>query len=69
LTSELRARVGARFTAAFYTPHALFLLAAQERNKGQFREGISLLTQRWKGEIKFMQLANTPLQPTGSAGG
>ena len=69
LTSELRARVGARFTAAFCTPHVLFLLAAQERSKDQLREGISVLTQRWKGEIKFMQLANTPLQPTGSAGG
>jgi hypothetical protein len=68
LTAELRARVGARFTAAFCTPHVLFLLAAQEQNKDQFREGILLLTQRWKGKNKFMQLADMSLQPTVSAG-
>ena len=68
LTAELRARVGARFTAAFLTPHVLFLLAVQERNKDLFREGISLLTQRWKEEIKLIQPAKTPPQPPGSAG-
>ncbi len=63
MASELRERTGARFTEALRTPHVLYLLAAQERDGTQFRDAVSLLPQRWNGQIKPMRLANTPLQP------
>lgn len=69
MVSQLRDRTGAPFTEAFRTPHVLFLLAAHQRHESWFREVTALLQQRWKNEIKPMGLANTPLQPTGFAGG
>jgi hypothetical protein len=63
MASELREHTGARFIEELRTPHVLFLLAIQERDGTQFREAVSLLPQRWSGQIEHMRLANTPLQP------
>ena len=64
LVSELGRRTGARFTEAFRTPHVLFLLAAQDRHAQRFREAMPLLSERWKGQIEAMGLANKSFQPT-----
>lgn len=69
LIAELRERTGARFSEAFRTPHVLFLLAAQERHARRFAEVVPLLLRRWQRQIKPMELANTPLQPTAFGGG
>jgi hypothetical protein len=45
LTSDLRGRTGARFTAALCTSHVLYLLAAQEKDAPQLREAIARLSQ------------------------
>lgn len=45
LAEELRARTDSRFVEAFQTPHALFLLAAQERHADPFRDAIASLPE------------------------
>lgn len=57
---ELRSHTGAGFAEALRTPHVLFLLAAQDRHAQRFREAITLLSNRWNGQIKAMGLANKP---------
>lgn len=69
IAADLRFRSGAGFIEAFRTPHVLFLLAAQDRHAQRFANAITVLSGRWGGQIAPMGLANTPLQPTGFAGG
>lgn len=69
LVSELGRRTGAQFTKAFRTPHVLFLLVAQDRHVEQLERGVERLSDRWRGQIDAMGLANKPLQPNGFAGG
>jgi hypothetical protein len=69
LVFELGERTGSCFTEAFRTPHVLFLLAVQDRHRQRFAGMIPVLSERWKGQIKTVGLANKPLQPTGFAGG
>jgi hypothetical protein len=61
MASELREHTGARFVEALRTSHVLYLLAAQERHREQFREAVARLPQRWGGQIEAMRLANTSL--------
>ncbi|MGQ9663671.1 MAG: hypothetical protein ACUVWX_15280, partial [Kiritimatiellia bacterium] len=61
LAEELRSRTGAGFVEAFRTPRVLFLLAAQDRHAQRFREAISILSDRWNGQIKAIGLASKPL--------
>ena len=42
------------FHGGLCTPRVLFLLAAQERHKEWFREAVSLVPQRWNGQIASM---------------
>ena len=58
LVAELQKRTRASLTEAFRTPHVLFLLAAQDRHKRRFIEAFPLLSQRWRGQIEPMELAN-----------
>lgn len=61
LAHELRVRTGACFVEAFLTPHVLFLLAAQERHRQQFRDAVAPLRQRWPAfQIRPMVLADRP---------
>lgn len=69
LLAELRERTGACFAEAFRTPHVLFLLAAQERHTQRYGDALQLLSNRWKGQIEAIGLANKPLQPTAFGGG
>jgi hypothetical protein len=69
MVSELARRTNAGLCAAFRTSHVLFLLAAQERHQPGVRCAISLLQQRWSGQIEPMGLPNTPLHPTRFARG
>ena len=69
LVSELRGRTGAFLVEAFRTPHVLFLLAAQDSHASRFRHVAPLLSERWNSQIKPMELANKPLQPTAFGGG
>jgi hypothetical protein len=54
MAAELRAHTGARFVQALRTSHVLYLLAAQDRHVGQFREAIARLPQPWGGQIEPM---------------
>jgi hypothetical protein len=63
LVSKLRERTGASLVQAFRTPHVLFLLAAQDSHAPRFRQIAPLLSERWKGQIRAMELANKRLQP------
>lgn len=67
MVSELRDRTGAAFAEALRTPHVLFLLAAQERHEERLRDAVSLLPQRWNGQIAPMGLANNGMHQTGFA--
>lgn len=69
LMSELRDRTGASLVQAFRTPHVLFLLAAQDVHAPRFRQMAPLLTERWNGQIKPMELAKKPLWPAALGGG
>lgn len=55
---DLRSRTGADFVEAFRTPHVLFLLAAQDCHVQKFVNNISLLAERWNGQIEPVGLAN-----------
>jgi hypothetical protein len=55
MVSDLRRHTGALFTAALRTSHVLYLLAAQERHAVQCQEAVSLLPQRWNGQIEPMR--------------
>lgn len=52
---ELRQLIGAGFTEALSTPHALFLLAARPELEASFCKAISHLETRWEGKIKIMR--------------
>jgi len=57
---DLRSRIGADFVEAFLTSHVLFLLAAQDRHVQKFVDNISLLAERWNGQIEVEGLAKKP---------
>lgn len=42
---------------AFRTSHVLFLLAAQDRHAQKFVDNVSLLAERWNGQIEVVGLA------------
>lgn len=58
MAKDLRSRTGADFVEAFRTPHELFLLAAQGRHVQKFEDNVSLLAERWNGQIEVVGLAN-----------
>ena len=58
MAAALRKRTGANFVKAFRTSHVLFLLAAQDLHVHNFAGNISLLADRWNGQIKVVGLAN-----------
>lgn len=51
LAGELRARLGAPAVFSFTTPRVLFLLAAQGRHAGIFRDRLPAIRSRWAPEI------------------
>jgi hypothetical protein len=57
MAGDLRSRIGADFVEAFRTPHVLFLLAAQDRHVQKLEDNVSLLAERWNGEIEAVGLA------------
>jgi hypothetical protein len=60
LARELESRTGASLVRVFWTPHVLFLLAAQERHRQQVQEAIDLLAERWPGnQIRVMRVRST----------
>jgi len=59
MMENLRSRIGADFVEAFRTPHVLFLLAAQYRHVQKIVDNVSLLAERWNGQIKPVELANS----------
>ena len=61
MAEDLRSCIGADFVEAFRTSHVLFLLAAQDRHVQKFEDNISLLVERWNGQIEVVGLANYPL--------
>jgi hypothetical protein len=64
MVSELRNHTDAPWVEALRTPHVLFLLAAQERHEAQVRDAVSVMHERWNGQIEPMGLANNRLQRT-----
>jgi hypothetical protein len=58
MVENLHSRIGADFVEAFRTAHVLFLLAAQDRHAQKFADNVSLLAERWNGQIEPVGLAN-----------
>jgi L-amino acid N-acyltransferase YncA len=71
IVANLREHTGARFTAALRTSHVLFLLAAQERDRARLETAVTVLPQRWRGQIEPMPLddssAALPVKGHGAA--
>ncbi len=68
MLSELRRRTGTGFTEAFRTPHVLFMLAVQVRHEHGARAALSLLEQRWGGQIELVgRLTSRCIGPTSPA--
>ena len=61
MAKDLRSRIGADFVEAFRTPHVLFLLAAQDRHAQKFVDNVSVLSERWNGQIEVVGLAKNRL--------
>ncbi len=57
MVSELRRHTDAPWVEALRTPHVLFLLAVQERHEARMRDAVSVMHQRWNGQIEPMGLA------------